>query len=588
MALKDTLSPQDNMHFFGLEPLQQSGTIVLTLSYEAENPEAKPGHINFLILTKEGLRRYLAGAELSDISIASGAVDEFAPDSNRLKAAFRDSVEDTYFVLVYNNSGDSADYTLIARGAILVGQPSESAPIVNPVADERTDETVSSADEEPTAVVNLLPTPTPRRSRTPTRIPTATPTRIPTATPTQIPTRVPVVANRVTSITTPTNVPPPIPPSPTVDRFAFDPISPVQPIFRSTPTPVQRVLASTLTPTSTSIPTRPVEIPKYIDAEQLTGLLDERFERHYITLTPAQRDGEIYLFLNYDPIDQPQLDQHLNFWVLDDDGLRRIINGDELRVHGIATGFRPQFSANPGGELEAQFTASGEDPYTLIIYNDTNIPATYTISASGGTLTDIDAQTNESKKGLSYATSSDINPSANSPTQGAIPLVGNQQAPVAAAVANEANTPGGGEVETARIETTVVRGTQLRGELTTLYQQHFLGLYPEIPNGRVVLTMDYDPRDQQALREKLNFLVLTEDGIRRVIAGGNPFDLDIAAGAFIDLGADRDFLQASFNASGLGKYTIIVYNNSLIPGSYALHVEGGLLEDEAGQTTAGN
>src|SRR5690606_17820384 len=37
-------------------------------------------------------------------------------------------------------------------------------------------------------------------------------------------------------------------------------------------------------------------------------------------------------------------------------------------------------------------------------------------------------------------------------------------------------------------------------------------------------------------------------------------------------------------AVGLGQYTIIVYNNSRVPGSYTLTVEGGLLVDDSGQT----
>src|SRR5690606_9371170 len=42
--------------------------------------------------------------------------------------------------------------------------------------------------------------------------------------------------------------------------------------------------------------------------------------------------------------------------------------------------------------------------------------------------------------------------------------------------------------------------------------------------------------------------------------------------------------QARFTASGFGPYTVVVYNNSSVPGSYTLRVDGGILVDDSNQT----
>lgn len=232
LALKGTLSTK-NLYYFGLESLQSEGTIVLTLSYEAKDPEAKRGHINFLVVTENGLRQYLSGEDLATISIANGAVDDFAPDSNRLKAAFRSSTEESYLVLLYNNSNDEAEYTLSAQGAVLVSDPSGiSLPVNSTVAEsELQDGSEDGSEDRPEdrpedgsegAIADLLPTPTPRLSRTPTRvgiairasstptgIRTRTPTRVIASTPTPRPTNTPIPrpTSTLTRVPAPTQVP---------------------------------------------------------------------------------------------------------------------------------------------------------------------------------------------------------------------------------------------------------------------------------------------------------------------------------------------------------------------------------------------
>ena len=92
--------------------------------------------------------------------------------------------------------------------------------------------------------------------------------------------------------------------------------------------------------------------------------------------------------------------------------------------------------------------------------------------------------------------------------------------------------------------------------------------------------MTFDPQDNQQLRENINFLVLTEEGLRSVVSGGRPVDYDIATGSFGRFGIDRNQLWVSFQASGRGNYTVIAYNNSDVAARYILSAEGGLLATE--------
>lgn len=301
-------------------------------------------------------------------------------------------------------------------------------------------------------------------------------------------------------------------------------------------------------------------------ASRLTGALDTTIGRHYLGVAPAVRNGAVLFNFHYDPMDQPALQGNVNFWVLDQEGLNAIIRGEQAEDVNLATGFPAPFSPFPN-ELQASFNASGRNEYTAVLYNRTTIPATYTMVVEGGTLIDRYGQTFEAKAAAL----------GNSPTPAPTP------APTAEPTAEPTTTA-------ATLLTVSARTNQekpqpfgveaLAGNFTTPYQHHYFALDPTIRNGLVTLRMTFDPQENQTLRENINFLVLTEEGLRAVIAGGRPTDYDIATGAFGRFGIDPNQLWVSFQASGRGKYTVIVYNNSEVTARYLLNAEGGLLSTE--------
>src|SRR5690606_10738873 len=74
-----------------------------------------------------------------------------------------------------------------------------------------------------------------------------------------------------------------------------------------------------------------------------------------------------------------------------------------------------------------------------------------------------------------------------------------------------------------------VRATRITGTLPNQFSAHYLGLQPIIRDQPIDLTFSFDPQDP-LLRGKVNFIVLTEDGLRRFLAGADPQELDVAAG----------------------------------------------------------
>ncbi len=312
--------------------------------------------------------------------------------------------------------------------------------------------------------------------------------------------------------------------------------------------------------------------------QRLTGVLSNTIGRHYLAAVPSIRDGTILFNFHYDPLDQPALHGNVNFWVLDEAGLNAIIRGDKPRDVNLATGFPAPFSPFPN-DLQANFNASGKDPYTVVVYNQTEIPASYDLAIQGGTLYDRYGQTTEAKNAAAAVTTQTV---SVLPTT--TPIATPVAAPISGATADPSLvlvTDTGETVLVNEAAQSLPFGVpQLVGNFQAAYQYHYLALAPTLRDGTVVLSLAFDPSDSQSLRENLNFWVLTAEGLQQVINGAPPSAYDIATGAYQEFGPYKGKLYAAFNASGRGRYTVIVFSNSDTPARYMLTAAGGLLATE--------
>ncbi len=441
--LTGTLPNKYSAHYLGLLPELRAQNINLTLTFDPQTEEAF-GLVNFVVLTDDGLRRFLAGEDPLDLDIASGNDIALTGQRNDLQASFLPTEAGGYTVIVYSRADVPINYSLTAQNGILFDNASQ-------------------------------------------------------------------VQARAGDIVTPTPA----------------------------PTPIPLGAASVV-------------------GRRLSGSLDGEYERHYIGIAPQISDGQVQLSMEYAPLDRPELAGKMSFWVLNEEGVRELVRGDEPSSINLATGFASPFANF--GELLASFKATGSENYTAVVFNESGVPATYALSAAGALLKDDYGQTNEA---IGAAAENAALAAAAAPT--ATP----------AAVAIAINEP----------ELSGARPSAVQGLLDAPYEQHYLGLTPNISDGTVTLLLDVDPKDNPALAGKVNFWVLDADSLRRVIAGTPPDQLSLATGMPVESGPNEGMLRADFKAVGRDPYTVIVFNATEIPASYKLQVVGGGLEDTLGQTT---
>ena len=145
-------------------------------------------------------------------------------------------------------------------------------------------------------------------------------------------------------------------------------------------------------PTTTAAPT-PAGTPGVVRAQELRGELPNMNDQHYYALEPSERDGAITLTFAFDPQDSSELARRTNFWVLTEDDFRRYADASVnviLSEVAIAAGSQaPDLQPN---QRQAKFTASGFGPYVVIVYNNANVPATYSLKVDGGILIDDSGQ----------------------------------------------------------------------------------------------------------------------------------------------------------------------------------------------------
>ena len=275
---------------------------------------------------------------------------------------------------------------------------------------------------------------------------------------------------------------------------------------------------------------------------RLSGTLPNKFSAHYLGLRPELRDRNVNLTLTFDPQTEGVFGL-VNFVVLTDDGLRRFLAGEDPLGLDIAAGNDIALTAQRN-DLQATFRPTEAGGYTVIVYSRASVPVTYTLTAQNAVLFDNASQV--------QARAGDIVTPTPVPT------------PVPLGAAS-------------------VVGRRLSGSLDGSFERHYILVSPEIVDGQVRLLMEYAPLDRPELAGKMSFWVLDEAGVRRLVAGDAPADINLATG-FASPFANFGELLASFKATGATAYTAVIFNESGVPATYALNAGGALLVDNYGQT----
>ncbi len=487
-SVKGELNPAE-YHYLGLEPSLSDGTIVLTLALEPADDTALRGAINFLVLTDDGLRRVLAGADPVDLDIAASAPLQFDPIGNKYQATFKSAGRGLYTVVVYNTGGKFGGYTLTALNGVLLDGTGQT-------------ETVIAAAE-----------------------PLQTPSLTSTSTPTE-----------------------------TMQAMVN--------ASESSPLLVSNVTGGT----TTTAPT--------VNALRISGDLDPDYRRQYLSLLPDVRDGTVNLNFVFDPLGDATRNL-VNFYVLDEDGARRLLYGVLPEEIDIAAGSPKPFSPNPN-ERVASVNASGRNEYIVVPTSDAGVPVTYVMKVDGGVLIDRYGQTNEAKAAeAEFRALAATTPQTVTATAAVDPLL----APAATGDGDTVTLLPGGSLIAASAEGDVATNLQekIEGALSKPYEHAYWSVLPTIRDGYVVLTMEYIANNEQLGRDNINFWVVNEDGMRQIVSGARPEDVALAAGSEAQYGPDKGKLQAAFLAPERSQYAVIVYNNSGQAATYTIAASGARL-----------
>lgn len=312
-----------------------------------------------------------------------------------------------------------------------------------------------------------------------------------------------------------------------------------------------------------------------IRASEVTGTIPgNQFAKIWLGIAP-ERPGTVTVTAVWDRSNPEQ--NGLGFFVLNEANLAAVVAGQNLRDNNVGAGSTNFFLNGPDNQQGANFRATG-GAYTVIVYNDSASDANFTLSIDNGVLVDGSGQVKAVGAAEEVMTETPAEETPSADTASTTP----------AATVTETATPAA-EATEAAVTTTVVaagpyRGTSVKGELNEQYAQHYLGLEPDQRDGDITLRLTFDPRDNQELARRLGFWVLDDQGFRRYQAGQNAGDVAVAAGNRVSTPGEDNVRSASFNASGFGVYTVIVYNNSRVPATYELSVTGGTLLDDSQQT----
>ncbi len=326
-------------------------------------------------------------------------------------------------------------------------------------------------------------------------------------------------------------------------------------------------------------------LAQVVRAQQVKGTIKGgQFAKIWLGLEPETPGAQITVTSDWDRDNPTQ--NGVGFFILDNTGLTKAQAGEALNTIALAAG-NPKFVVTaPSNQLGASLNATGTAKYTVVVYNDSASDANFTLNATNAFIVDDSNQvTNPNAAASTTVAGSTTVTNTTTTTNTTTPAATTAAAtPAATAATTTTTTAAATAAPVAAVGTPgVVKAAQLSGDLPNQNDQHFLGLQPNERDATITLRLTFDPQDSSELARRLNFWVLNQSGFAQFQGGSNASDVAIAAGSR-DVDSQVNERVAHFKAVGLGSYTVIVYNNSRVPGSYTLSVEGGLLVDDSGQT----
>ena len=323
--------------------------------------------------------------------------------------------------------------------------------------------------------------------------------------------------------------------------------------------------------------------PQELRATTVTGTLTGgEFAKIWLALEPSFPEADVTVQADWD---RPNaLSNGVGFYLLDEVGLNLVLGGDQVRDVSLAAG--DNVFEGSDNQMDANFKAFGLSNYTVVLFNDSDTDANFTLNVTNATVVDGSGQVKD-------PTAPIIDATAVSTDTVAIDEPAAVEAAPAAAVAEETTTVEADVVEatpaedapttTAPVASGVVRAAMIEGVLPVDSATHYIGLEPNGRDFDLELVMSIDPQDNNEVLRRVNFFVIRESDLTLLGGSTQISDIAIAAGNR-RVGRATNERVANFLAAGEAGYTILIQNTSLVEASYKLTVDQGVLIDDSGQT----
>jgi hypothetical protein len=314
-----------------------------------------------------------------------------------------------------------------------------------------------------------------------------------------------------------------------------------------------------------------------VRASELRGMLPHQFDHHYFALEATKPAGAFAVTLVVEPAEV--LENHaVNFVVLSEDGMTKFASGVDPLTVKTAVG-SPLLFDKAGNRLTALVPGSLETEYTVVVFNNGKLPATYTLQVEGGVLIDDAGQTFSAirvdapiMEAASEVTAQEAKSAVEAETilakyEGVVKRLGLVK-PVQTVSMLQQLLP------------EPVRARRVSGALMNMQDRHYLNVATDLGGGEIVLTLRYESAGGTPTH--LNFWVMTQDGVRHLVQGGMAQELNLATG--LPVAGEPGIYQARLRMAPNMLYTVVVFSEGLSEADYTLAVQGGILMDRYGQT----
>lgn len=314
-----------------------------------------------------------------------------------------------------------------------------------------------------------------------------------------------------------------------------------------------------------------------IVSTSVRGELNEQFAKHYLELRVTDPSRSVRIVMDFNPQDRQQLDTSAGFYVFDEAGFQGVINGGRPEVLNLATGAQ---QTTTGVKQKVAIIADPVGSFTVVPFNDSTVPMDYTLTVENAVLVDGSGEqvTDALAAPQATAESDEDEEAETTTTTAATPTTttATTTTTTTTTVATATPTPAATVLE---VTTRVVRVNELEGELNERFAKHYFELETEDITRDVVIDMTYNPQDQQAVDNGLNFYVLTADQFRQWTSTNAD---NTSVGTLLS-GTPKT--KRATIAQPLRNYTVVVSNDSDVPADYTLTVQNAVLIDESGQST---